>query len=57
MLHFEQEAARMASMEDQDDEVGENSAGSDEKWDEPAEEMAWKFYELQGGNYRGVLAF
>lgn len=51
-----QEAAQMASMEDEGNDDDRHSVDSDDNRDEPTKEMAWNFHDLQGGNHRRVSA-
>lgn len=45
-----QEASRLPSMEDRGDDDEGHTTGIDENRDEPAEDKAWDFHDLQSGH-------
>lgn len=55
-LNDAQEAARLASMEYEDNEDDGHSVESDDNQNEPVEEMVCDFHDLQGSDHRGIFA-
>lgn len=56
-LNDAQEAARLAPMDDNDNDEDAKNVDGDYYKEKPDEEMAWNSHYLQGGDHRGLPHF